>query len=926
VAIGALTLALGTGTAEAKFPAGLVFAHKRTATVEWLDLQKAGRRFQLCNTNDADTRVTPVFDGFRFVRDRQPVDDDAEILYVKGAPDSRALIAGDCLPVTLVARRGSRIDAGSYSGTFAVVGKGAGIARVRVTVVRGAAKGTTAETHVSLERAQYGGLHIAETVDLHMPRGTPGLREVLLSESGQNRQDALNSLLGRVGLPYVYYSRYGPRATLSLDDTRATLTIPQDRDLYSFDSGALDRDNTLGAGEVRLSRARDDRMRLDLAGPEPDAGTAWVAEVSVAASDQEHFEPPPELRRGDLLRWSFPAGAKGATPSVTFELDDEIERKLLLGNEFPQALRAVTFVGTEALLAALLLLLLWRDEREGSSRKRLRLVAWAAILLLLGMLTVWLIQTFVLGVRWRNSEESELGQFFQLFGQIGAPLLGAAVLVSIARNPDSPLNRRALLLVSGALLIAAVSMFAVASRSFGDPHPGVLEHHPVRWLLAASGPLLAFLLCLLVLGASAQIVRRSWPAGAVRRRADKISHRWVWLAVGGLSAVAAAQWTRGVKARYDQYPLEVDGKAIAWWDSLAGDIGFFPLGMLGRLLDILPVLLVVAALPLLQHYAGTGASEMSFRERDRPIRLLILIFAGVVAGTAGQLEGFRLPLTFVLAYVFLRILVRDRDDGAGSAKLPRGERRIRTTRALRREELRRNQRKLYGELVAGDKTLDAYRKSLNRLQRLPVDTDPLSRGVFDDWWKNATTAARLGAYLSVVPIAYYIGVIVFDRIDDDLSRTAEFGVLDLLVGLSAEGATWIVAAFVLGGLYAHLPSRQGPAKGALLGIAFAASLGLGAEVLPDGDSTWVFRSLEMFLFLGVLGFWIDRRTVEEQGFYWRELFDLYHLRETRFAATYGSTLGLALLGVFQQLVSGDASQTVTALLEAVGGALPDPTG
>jgi hypothetical protein len=70
---------------------------------------------------------------------------------------------------------------------------------------------------------------------------------------------------------------------------------------------------------------------------------------------------------------------------------------------------------------------------------------------------------------------------------------------------------------------------------------------------------------------------------------------------------------------------------------------------------------------------------------------------------------------------------------------------------------------------------------------------------------------------------------------------------------------------------------------------------------------------------------VDRKTVEEQGFYWRVLFDVYHLRELRFAVGYASSVSLALLAVFQQLLSGEASETITALFEAAGGALPDPT-
>jgi Family of unknown function (DUF6185) len=168
--------------------------------------------------------------------------------------------------------------------------------------------------------------------------------------------------------------------------------------------------------------------------------------------------------------------------------------------------------------------------------------------------------------------------------------------------------------------------------------------------------------------------------------------------------------------------------------------------------------------------------------------------------------------------------------------------------------------------------------------------------------------------------------VVVDRIDDDLSRASEFGVFDLLLGITSEAAFWIVAAFVFGGLYAHLPGRQGPIKGAALGAVFAASLALIAAVSSEGTGAWTFRSLQMLLFLATLGFLIDRKTIEEQRFYWRELFDHYRLRELRFAAGYLSSLSIALIALLQQVLSGEAEQTITALIEAAGASIPDPSG
>lgn len=920
VAVGVLVSALGAEPAAAKFPAGLVFAHKRAVDVEWRELQE-GVRLQLCNTGEADTLVKRVFDGFKFMQNEEPVQPEM-VLSTKRVPRSWQLAAGDCDPVTLKAD--GEVDNGTYSGTFAYVGKGAGIARVRVTFVKGAPGKPTARTHVKVEETEHGGLRVAAVVRLHLPRDTPGLAEVIVADEEQDLEEAIDALLDELGMSGVFYSRYLPGPRLVLNGQAARLTIQQPQDLYSFDSVSDRAEEDHSGGDVRLTRDGK-RMRLTLAGPDAPPRIAWVAQVKVRGEDQRQRTPPPQVIRGDLVRWSFPAGAKTASPSVTFNLDEDIERNLLLGNKVPRALQAGSFFVAEALFVFLLLLLLVGDRRGGRPRERLRSVGWAAIALLAGMLGVWLIQTLVVGVRWRDSSDSPILQFLHLFGQIGAPLAGAAFLMLVARKRDDGYDRGGLLAAGGLLVFAAVVTGAVVSRTVDDPYPGPLAWEPIRWLLAASGALLVFALCVLVLGASAEIVRRSWPAGAIRARADRIPRSWLWAGVLGLAAVATGQWTWAVAKRYeDAPPLEIDDQALSWWEALAGDIGFFPLGMLGRLVQLLPLLLAIAALPLMLRYAGSGVSEASFGKRDRPIRLLILVFGGVVAGTAGALEGFRVPIALIVSVVLLHFVLRDRDDGGGTGPLARPRRQDLIKKALRREEYRRDQQNLYGQLDAGEKTLNQYRVALDALPRPPEDTDPLSRGVFDDWWQNAVAAVRIGALLSIVPVAYYVGVIVVNEIGDDLSATADWGVLDLLVGLLAEEATWIVAAFVFGGLYAHLPFQQGPAKGAVLSLVFAAGLGLSAGLL-HGDGSWLFRWLQMFLFLGVLGFLIDRRTVEEHGFYWRELFDLYRVREARFAAGYGSTLALALVGVFQQILSGDASQTITALIEAAGGAVPDPT-
>ena len=142
---------------------------------------------------------------------------------------------------------------------------------------------------------------------------------------------------------------------------------------------------------------------------------------------------------------------------------------------------------------------------------------------------------------------------------------------------------------------------------------------------------------------------------------------------------------------------------------------------------------------------------------------------------------------------------------------------------------------------------------------------------------------RLGLFLATVPIGYFIYVLIDQRLSGIFQPYADFELLSILSALVYEVAFWGVAAFAFGCLYAYLPFGNGVLRGAAFSLPFIAANGL-SELVPgyQGDSQWLFRSVELLLFTTLLGLLLDLRTVRSERFHWRNLIDLYQVRSLRF--------------------------------------------
>jgi len=212
--------------------------------------------------------------------------------------------------------------------------------------------------------------------------------------------------------------------------------------------------------------------------------------------------------------------------------------------------------------------------------------------------------------------------------------------------------------------------------------------------------------------------------------------------------------------------------------------------------------------------------------------------------------------------------------------------------------------------------------SLRLTKEISPNGIALSFGPGDNWWENASHALDIGWKLALFPVVFYLYVLFSKNALVWLSPQTDFGVFYLLSGLLREIVFWLAAAFVLGCIYPYLPGTNGVLKGAFLAGIWIVSV-LARELIGSGEDTgWIFRSLQLLLFLTLLGAGLDLQTLLRNGIYWRSILDYYQLRDVRTVIGYVSPLILALIAIAQQLLSGQALEAITEIIKNLPQTIP----
>jgi hypothetical protein len=182
-------------------------------------------------------------------------------------------------------------------------------------------------------------------------------------------------------------------------------------------------------------------------------------------------------------------------------------------------------------------------------------------------------------------------------------------------------------------------------------------------------------------------------------------------------------------------------------------------------------------------------------------------------------------------------------------------------------------------------------------------------------------AVRNGACLATLPVAYAFVVAL-----RDVGSDTEMEALGILGDLLREAAFWIVVAAIFGAMLTRLPRPRPSTKALVVGIAFLSIHGvltLGRWVAGGiSPGPWLFRPLEVLLFLLVLAIVLEVRTLREHDVYWRHLPDYYGGSRTRGLISYAFPLVATIAALLQQVLSGNAA----AALAKFFGSIPDLPG
>jgi hypothetical protein len=495
-------------------------------------------------------------------------------------------------------------------------------------------------------------------------------------------------------------------------------------------------------------------------------------------------------------------------------------------------------------------------------------------------------------------------------------------------------------------------------------------------LLGSSDTPFAFLAGLVPLWAAgiaiyglAQIILAVLPAAG---RARLLSGRLPWwsVAVSLLTVAVVVQWTRVVsgsavsfwaRQRLNDDPARTRltlfgdpcGAITALHDpatplggvasALRGSLVTFPETLLGSVAELVPFVVLVGMIGVLGA-AGTAGTLVTPTAAETPAHpsepphwvrsSLIFLFAAFVVGYGGTLLGFRFPIQFALAWLLLVLTLRRNllgPDSAESGAQAIAERphahAFRIKGALAEVQAAAVRSATYKAWLPSATDAKPNRVAQWQLASRPVSLSPrdlaLALGPRENWWGNGLLALKRGAVLAIVPVAFYLYVLVTTQMGQYVSERAQFGAIALVIGVASEVAFWLVAAFVLGSLYPLLRGDNGPTKGLVLAAIFLGSYIPALLLSGLEDAPWLVRAFQLALFLVALGVWLDLETLRAGNVYWRYIFPLYQIRSVQGVARYIAPILPIIVIVLRQLQSGEATAAIESILEVLGKEFPE---
>jgi hypothetical protein len=355
-------------------------------------------------------------------------------------------------------------------------------------------------------------------------------------------------------------------------------------------------------------------------------------------------------------------------------------------------------------------------------------------------------------------------------------------------------------------------------------------------------------------------------------------------------------------------------------------------------------LLLVGAGLAVWLWARVGEGELAFSGREAAA--FALLFATAVIGLGGEIKGYSIPLSFLLALpgIFLgtSLLARTPRVKIACSATTRSSSGELLERATQLARMRRRRGALGEAAVSAGADVAEHQRQLAEIEAhrrtllaapamAPVAIEDRPRellafglaGGAGARWRFRTLIER-GWLIVAAPMAYTAFVLIDQRGAGAADAEEPFGLAFFAVALVNQMLIWPIAAWCFVLAMPLLPGRIGPLKGLIAGPLVALPPALASVFLDDapGPEEWLFISAELTLMFVLVGLLLDFRSVRSRSGDLRQLGELYSITNVRAAVAYLAPLALLLFSVIQGLASGSGASALGELVSNAGSLLP----